>query len=183
MSLRTFCQKCLLSSTYKQVLVSTCVGFKSQYSIDKIYPNSNADFLREVYLFFFHSHWLSTGTCFEHSKNICPSSSLFQGIYLPFSPSQLRLNIFCLFVILSLTQLNCYTPEIFLFSTGTFKYIPCMYLAAPPEMNWTWNIRRTSLSLLFSHWNNLNNPVVILRSRWLISWKCEPWHDPKWDVY
>jgi hypothetical protein len=32
------------------------------------------------------------------------------------------LNIFCLFVILSLTQLYRYTPEIFLFSTATFKY-------------------------------------------------------------
>jgi hypothetical protein len=35
-------------------------------------------------------------------KNICPSSSLLQGKYLPFSPSSLRLNIFRLFVILSL---------------------------------------------------------------------------------
>jgi hypothetical protein len=34
----------------------------------------------------------------------------------------LRLNIFRLFVILSLTQLYRYTPEIFLFSTATFKY-------------------------------------------------------------
>jgi hypothetical protein len=34
----------------------------------------------------------------------------------------LRLNIFSLFVILSLTQLYRYTPEIFLFSTATFKY-------------------------------------------------------------
>jgi hypothetical protein len=31
-------------------------------------------------------------------------------------------NIFRLFVILSLTQLYRYTPEIFLFSTATFKY-------------------------------------------------------------
>jgi hypothetical protein len=38
------------------------------------------------------------------------------------SPSPLRLNIFRLFVILSLTQLYRYTPEIFLFSTATFKY-------------------------------------------------------------
>jgi hypothetical protein len=106
-----------------------------------------------------------------------PSSSLLQGKYLPFSPSPLLLNIFrlfvilsltqlyrytpidfqgqrtrsqglifrrvdtprfalplfvilsfsnatfkCLFVILSLTQLYRYTPEIFLFSTATFKY-------------------------------------------------------------
>jgi hypothetical protein len=51
-----------------------------------------------------------------------PSSSLLQGKHLPFSPSPLCLNIFCLFVILSLTQLYRYTPEIFLFSTATFKY-------------------------------------------------------------
>ena len=57
-----------------------------------------------------------------HSKNICPSSSLLQGKHLPFSPSPLRLNIFPLFVILSLTQLYRYTPEIFLFTTATFKY-------------------------------------------------------------
>jgi hypothetical protein len=51
-----------------------------------------------------------------------PSSSLLQGKYLLFSPSPLRLNIFRLFVILSQTQLYRYTPEIFLFSTATFKY-------------------------------------------------------------
>jgi hypothetical protein len=39
---------------------------------------------------------------------------------VPFTPSPLRLNIFRLFVILSLTQLYRYTPEIFL--TATFKY-------------------------------------------------------------
>ena len=37
-------------------------------------------------------------------------------------PSPLRLNIFRIFVILSLTQLYRYTPEIFLFTTATFKY-------------------------------------------------------------
>ena len=51
-----------------------------------------------------------------HSKNI------LQGKHPPFSPSSLRLNIFRLFVILSLTQLYRYTPEIFLISTATFKY-------------------------------------------------------------
>jgi hypothetical protein len=51
-----------------------------------------------------------------------PCSSLLQGTYLPFSLSPLRLNIFRLFVILSLTQLYRYTPEIFLFSTATLKY-------------------------------------------------------------
>ena len=68
-----------------------------------------------------------------HSKNICPlSSSLLQGKYLPFSPSPFRLNMFRLFVILSLTQLYHYTPEIFLFSTAIFKYT---YRA--PQTNWT----------------------------------------------
>ena len=51
-----------------------------------------------------------------------PTSSLLQGKHLPFSPSPLCLNIFRLFVILSLTQLYRYTPEIFLFRTATFKY-------------------------------------------------------------
>ena len=63
----------------------------------------------------------STGTCFI-KKIYAPSSSLLQGKHLPFTPSPLRLNIFRLFVILSLTQLYRYTPEIFLFSTTTFKY-------------------------------------------------------------
>jgi hypothetical protein len=62
-----------------------------------------------------------TGTCFIQ-KIYAPSSSLLQGKHLPFTPSSLRLNIFHLFVILSLTQLYRYTPEIFLFSTATFKY-------------------------------------------------------------
>ena len=62
-----------------------------------------------------------TGTCFIQ-KIYAPSSSLLQGKHLPFTPSPLRLNIFRLLVILSLTQLYRYTPEIFLFSTATFKY-------------------------------------------------------------
>jgi hypothetical protein len=53
-------------------------------------------------------------------KKYMPPSSLLQGKHLPFTPSPLRLNIFRLFVILSLTQLYRYTPEIFLFSTATF---------------------------------------------------------------
>jgi hypothetical protein len=71
-------------------------------------------------------------TCFIH-KIYAPSSSLLQGKHLPFSPSPLRLNIFRLFVILSLTQLYRYTPEIFLFSTATFKNI----YRASPQTNWT----------------------------------------------
>ena len=70
---------------------------------------------------FFMNHWKCTGTCFIQ-KIYAPSSSLLQSKHLPFSPSPLRLNIFRLFVILSLTQLYRYTPEIFLFSTATFKY-------------------------------------------------------------
>jgi hypothetical protein len=76
---------------------------------------------------------LSTGTCFIQ-KIYAPSSSLLQGKHLPFSPSQLSLNIFRLFVIPSLTQLYRYTPEIFLFSTATFKYT---YRALPTQTNWT----------------------------------------------
>ena len=62
------------------------------------------------------------GTCFI--QNIyAPSSSLLQGKHFPFSPSPLRLNICPLFVILSLTQWYRYTPETFLFTIATFKYI------------------------------------------------------------
>jgi hypothetical protein len=63
----------------------------------------------------------NTGTCFIQ-KIYAPSSSLLQGKHLPFSPSPLRLNIFRLFVILLLTQWYRYTPDIFLFTTATFKY-------------------------------------------------------------
>jgi hypothetical protein len=63
----------------------------------------------------------NTGICFIQ-KIYAPSSSLLQGEHLPFTPSPLRLNISPLFVILPLTQLYRYTPEIFLFSTATFKY-------------------------------------------------------------
>jgi hypothetical protein len=86
-----------------------------------------------------------TGTCFI--KIIyAPSSSLLQGKHLPFTPSPLRLNIFRLFVILSLTQLYRYTPEIFLFSTATFKY---KYRAPSDELDK--NIQRKSHFLFFSH--------------------------------
>jgi hypothetical protein len=62
-----------------------------------------------------------TGTSFIQ-KIYAPSFSLLQGKHLPFTPSPLRLYIFRLFVILSLSQLYRSTPEIFLFSTATFKY-------------------------------------------------------------
>jgi hypothetical protein len=56
------------------------------------------------------------------NKYMPPPLPLLQGKHLPFTPPPLRLNIFRLFVILSLTQLYRYAPEIFLFSTATFKY-------------------------------------------------------------
>ena len=65
---------------------------------------------------------LRTQALVSFKKYMPPSSSLLQGKHLPFTPSPLRLNMFRLFVILSLTQLYRYTPEIFLFSTATFKY-------------------------------------------------------------
>ena len=55
-------------------------------------------------------------------KKYMPLLFLTSSKHLPFSPSPLRLNIFHLFVILSLTLLYRYTPEIFLFMTATFKY-------------------------------------------------------------
>ena len=67
-------------------------------------------------------------------KIYAPSSSLLQGRHLPFSPSPLRFNIFRLFVILSLSQLYRYTPDIFLFTTVIFKYT--MYLPGPSQTNW-----------------------------------------------
>jgi hypothetical protein len=63
---------------------------------------------------------MTTGTCFIQ-KIYVPSSSLLQGKYLSFSPSLICFNIFRLFEILSLTQLHSYTPEIFRFSTATFR--------------------------------------------------------------
>ena len=64
--------------------------------------------------------------CLNHrhlfqSKNICPLLFLTSRWTSALYPSPLCLNIFRLFVI-SLTQLYRYTPEIFLFSTATFKY-------------------------------------------------------------
>jgi hypothetical protein len=50
-----------------------------------------------------HMAGLENSECIQ--KIYAPSSSLLQGKHLPLSPSPLRLNIFRLFVILSLTQL------------------------------------------------------------------------------
>ena len=93
----------------------------------------------------------STGTCFI-KKIYAPSSSLLQGKHLPFSPSPLRLNIFRLFVILSLTQLYHYTPEIYLFTTSTFKYT---YRA--PLRRIGQEYQRTQLVLFLSHWNGYSH--------------------------
>ena len=102
---------------------------------------------------------IGTGTCFI--QNIyASSSSLLQGKHLPFSPSPLRLNIFRLFVILSLTQLYRYTPELFLFSTAIFKYT---YQTPSAELDK--NIQRTSHLLLLSNWNGF-----------LRSYDCSDWY-------
>ena len=72
--------------------------------------------------------------------------------HMPFSSSPLWLNMLRLFVILSLTQLYRYTPEIFLFSTATFKYT---YRSPSDELEK--NIQRTLHFLLLSHWNGYNH--------------------------
>ena len=87
--------------------------------------------------------WWTTGTCFIQKIYAPPPLPYFKVNICPFqSPSPLRLNIFRLFAY-SLTKLYRYTPEIFLFSTATFKYTPSEELDK--------NIQRTSLGLLFSN--------------------------------
>jgi hypothetical protein len=57
----------------------------------------------------------------------------------PFPTSR---QYFCLFVILSLTQLYRYTPEIFLFSTATFKYtyrVPLRRIGQEYSVNVAWS--------------------------------------------
>ena len=115
------------------------------------YSVYSSDFIINKYFYNFHKTIqvfvaYITGTCFIQ-KIYAPSSSLLQDKHLPFSPSPLRVNMFRLFVILSLTQLYRYTPEIFLFSTATFKYIRPSY-----ELDKT--IQRTSHGLFFSHWGS-----------------------------
>jgi hypothetical protein len=83
---------------------------------------------------------LSTDTCFIQ-KIYAPSSSLLQGKHLPFSPSPLRLNIFRLFVILSLTQLYRYTYFSFRLPHLNIQ----MYLPGPPQTNWTKIFSESSL--------------------------------------
>jgi hypothetical protein len=122
-----------------------------------------------------------TGTCFIQ-KIYAPSSSLLQGKYLPFSLSPLRLNIFRLFVILPLTQLYRYTPEIFLFSTATFKYT----YRAPPQTNWT--------RILFSHWNGYSHfrsglnwfrkfKKMCFKNQMLVIWSLTYFYNLHWNNY
>ena len=98
-----------------------------------------------------HSVWLSTAPKLEKCIT-CTGICFIQKTYAPsFSPSPLRLNMFRLFVILSLTQLYRYTPEIFLFSTATFKH------TYPPSDELDKNSQRTWLIKNFSHWNGYSH--------------------------
>jgi hypothetical protein len=83
-----------------------------------------------------------------HSKNICPFLFLTSRYkQLPFTPSPLRLNIFRLFVILSLTQLYRATLNI---NVG------------PPSDELDKNIQQKSHFLFFSHWNGYSHFRSIL---------------------
>jgi hypothetical protein len=116
-----------------------------------------------------------TGTCFIQ-KIYAPYSSLHQGKYLPFSPSPLCLNIFRLFVILSLTQLYRYTPEIFIFSTATFKYTyraPLRRIGQEYSVNVAWStfqsLKRIQplpvcAGFFICIWNSLDLPCVTMSS-------------------
>jgi hypothetical protein len=129
-----------------------------------------------------------TGTCFIQ-KIYAPSSSLPQGKHLPFSPSPLRLNIFRLFVILSLTLLYRYTPEIFPFSTDTFKYI---YRAPSDKLDK--NSQRMWLIENFSQWNGYNhfrsglNRFKKIKKRWFknqmsVIWSWTYFYNLHWNNY
>jgi hypothetical protein len=65
---------------------------------------------------------LITSTCFIQ-KYMPPPLLYFKVNICPFLLPHFASIFFRLFMILSLTQLYRYTPEIFLFSTATFKYI------------------------------------------------------------
>ena len=82
-----------------------------------------------------------TGTCFIQ-KIYAPSSSLLQGKHLPFSPFRLRLNMFRLCVILSLTQLYF-----------SFRLPHLNIPTGPPSDELDKNIQRMWLGKNFSHWN------------------------------
>jgi hypothetical protein len=94
-------------------------------------------------------------------------------------PSPLRLNIFRLFVILSLTQLYRYTPEIFLFSTATFKYIyraPLRRIGQEYSANVACFIRIQPLPVCTGFFicirNSLDRPCVTMPS-WSSPLKCK----------
>ena len=80
----------------------------------------------------------------------------------------INVNIFRLFVILSLTQLYCYTPEIFLFSTATFKYTyrGFVYLSiietdtATSGLRWIFHMHSE-----FSRPAMCNNAIMIISSQ------------------
>jgi hypothetical protein len=108
--------------------------------------------------------WWTTGTCFIQKIYAPPPLPYFKVNICPFqSPSPLRLNIFRLFAY-SLTKLYRYTPEIFLFSTATFKYTPSEELDK--------NIQRTSLGLLFSNWNEYSHFRSGLNWFWKFKKRC-----------
>jgi hypothetical protein len=105
-----------------------CIGRKTCTILVSNYPKFKKSLLKDKTMCMYEwclwgplQRLLVTGTFFIQ-KIYALSSSLLQGKYLSFTSSSLRLNIFRLFMILSLTQLYRYTPEIFLFSTDTFKY-------------------------------------------------------------
>ena len=114
--------------------------------------------------------------CLCFIQKIYAPSSLLQGKYLPFSPSPLCLNIFRLFVILSLTQLYRYAPEIFLFSTATFKYTyqaPLRRIGQEYTANVTWStfqsLKRIQplpvcTGFFICIWNSLDRPCVTMPS-------------------
>ena len=106
-----------------------------------------------LWLFFFRIVMtildVMTHALVSFKKYMVPPLSYFKvNIY----PSPLHLNIFRLFVILLLTQLYRYTPEIFLFSTAAFEY---NYRA--PSDKFDKNSQRTWLSENLSHWNGYSH--------------------------
>ena len=135
-SLATFNQKTCIDSTYHNLVeddshiinklvqsnnIKNVTSDEIANAIRSLNKGKSADYHGLMIEHIIYAGSDITGTCFI-LKIYAPSSSLLQGKYLPFSPSSLRLNIFRLFVILSLTQLYRYSPEIFLFSTATFKH-------------------------------------------------------------
>jgi hypothetical protein len=75
-------------------------------------------------------------TLVSFTNYIPPPLPYFKVNIYPLPPSPLRLNMFRLFVILSLTQLYRYTLEICLFSTATCKYIYSVELDNNSQRAW-----------------------------------------------